>query len=611
MKMSFYSKILVPFFVLVALSTSAQEEQAKDSAAIYKKIEKFSKRRGFTKFLHGLIFEPVQSQSAVPKARVKTSPKRRRSYQGKVIRNIHIQTLDPFGYSEKDVSRVPKRYWEKTGNRIHVKTREWAIKNLLLFSKNSRYDSLVIQETERLIRSQRYIRSVQITAVQVSKTSDSVDVSIRALDSWSLVPDLQLSASNIRADLTDRNFVGTGHTFQNRYEQDPRNGRNALGTRYTVPNILNTYIRTSASYQETLQGFYARNLDIDRPFFSPLARWAGGIYFDQQFRHDTLPNSQLQYSRQNFKIDTQDYWGAYAIPLFKGDTEQQRTTSLISSLRFYKTHYRESPDQAYDTINYYTHERFVLGGIGISSRQFIEDKFIFNYNVVEDVPVGRAAGLTMGWQEKNGIGRPYIGARASAGNYFKWGYLSGNAEYGTFIYNGQDEQSAITVQTNYFSPLVEVGSWKLRQFFKARAVLGQNRQASEGDQLTLDEPSGIPGFRNTDLWGTKKALLTLQTQAYAPWNFLGFRLNPYLSYSLGFLANSGEGLFQKQPYSKMGLGVIVTNDYLVFSSFQISIAYFPVLPRYGENLFRTNAFSSNDFGYLTFEVDKPRTVDYQ
>ena len=48
---------------------------------------------------------------------------------------------------------------------------------------------------------------------------------------------------------------------------------------------------------------------------------------------------------------------------------------------------------------------------------------------------------------------------------------------------------------------------------------------------------------------------------------------------------------------------MLSNDYLVFSSFQFSIAFYPKIPNEGENIFKTNNFNTSDFGYLDFEIN--------
>ncbi len=587
-------------------------KKEKDSAQLYKNIEKFSKKHKFTKFLHGLIFEPIKTKKAVAKKKKpRIAKKKMRSYEGKIVRKINIETLDPFGFSEKDTTKKPVNYVQRAGNSLHLKSKNLTIHNLLLIKRNKPLDSLLVKESERLVRGQRYVRSVLITPQLIKGNPDSVDVTVRVLDAWSLVPDAAFSGNRGNIALSERNFFGLGHRFDNSYQREFATGHDAYSTRYIIPNIMNTYINTAFAYQINLDDHYTKSISVDRPFFSPFAKWAAGAYLDQQFRWDTLPDANLEYSRQNFKFNTTDFWGGYSYQLLHGNTENERTTNVILTARYLNVNYLEAPAVAYDTVRFYADERFYLVGMGISSRQFVEDKYIFDYGLIEDVPVGRTAGLTGGWQEKNGRGRLYTGARVSYGNYFKGGYLSTNAEYGTFWRNGTNEQSALTFQANYFTNLLESGKWKFRQFVKARTVLGTNRVDSRGDMLTLNENGGLPGFDTDLLYGSKKLLLTFQTQAYAPWNFAGFRLNPYFNYSVGMLGVSGHGFLNSKAYSAIGLGFIISNDYLVFSTFQLSLAYYPTMPGNGQNIFQTNAFSTADFGFQGFELAKPRTVDYQ
>lgn len=601
-------KRLTFFLFLLVLSTAyaQQDPPVKDSAQIYRKIESYSEKRKFTKFVHGLIFEPLTPKTI--KARKKVQRKRFRAVQGKIIRHINITTLDPFGYSESDTTVHPQRDIAKIGNNIHLKTKKLTIWNLLLIRRNQPLDSLLVKESERLIRAQRYVRRVVITPYKVSK--DSVDVDIRVLDSWSLVPNFAASSSKTTYELTERNFLGLGHQLDNRYIREISTGEDAYSMKYTIPNIMNTYIRTQFEYQIDLDNNYSKNINIERPFFSPFARWAAGAFVGQQFFTDTLQNSFNTYSRQNFKFNTTDLWGGHSMQLFKGESEDDRTTNFITSARYQQIKYLQSPIAELDSVNFYSNERSWLFGVGISSRQFIEDKYLFNYGIIEDVPVGKAIGITGGFQDKNNARRLYLGARLTIGKYYSWGYLSTNFEYGSYFYHGETQQSAFTLQTNYFTNLIESGKWKFRQFIKTRFVLGNNREASIGDQLTINEDNGLRGF-SAPIYGTKKLLLTLQTQSYAPWDAWGFRVNPFFNYTVGMLGNAGSGFQKSKPYSSISLGVLISNDYLVFSTFQLSVSYYPSIPNQGNGIFETNSFNTEDFGFQEFEIAKPRTVLYE
>lgn len=588
----------------------AQEPQTKpeDSAALYKKIETYSKKRKFTKTLHGLIFEPVTKEK--PKRLRKVKPISYRNYQGKIIRKIDIITLDPFGYDLNDTTRKPKKALEKAGNFLHIKSKQLTIWNAMIVRKNQPLDSLRVKESERLIRTQRFVRRVSIKPIPTA-SKDSVDLEVRVLDSWSLIPDIAISSSKANYKLTERNFLGIGHQFSQQYQRDMTDGDDAYTARYKIPNIMNTFVQSDFLYNENLDGSYLKSIDINRPFYSPFTRWAAGIYIDTWYRTDSLFNAQGERAKQPFKSNTSDIWAGHSIRILKGDSENDRTTNFIVSIRHNKRRFTESPELAYDTVGFYRNERNYLIGLGISSRQYIQETHLFNFGVEEDVPVGRVIGLIGGIHYKNHEKLPYFGARYSQGSYYKYGFWSFNIEYGSFFRQGNSHRSAFVIQSDFFTPLYEVGDWKFRQFIKGRFVLGSRREASYGDMVHLYGEYGVPGLRGNHYFGTKKWVLTGQTQAYSPWNFWGFRLNPFIGYSVGMLGDNSSNFKKSKAYSQIGFGFIVSNDYLVFSSFQLSFSYIPSFPGRNSGALSTNAFSTEDFGLMSYDFSKPEFVNYQ
>ena len=586
-------------------------DQNKDTLKMYRNIENYSRKRGFTRFLHKLVFRPVTKKQKIKKNTFQKIKKESfGSSEGKIVRKINISTLDPFGYSVIDSTKNPDRWNQRTGNALHNKTSNLAIRNLLLIKRNKPLDSLLVKESERLIRSQRFVRSVVITSEPLGK-SDSVDVYIRVLDSWSLIPDFSASSSQVFFGLKERNFLGMGHQFENTYRKSLSNSEKAYSTLYRVPNIMNTYIQTEIAYRIDLKENYSKYVRIERPFFSPFTRWAGGISIEQQHQNVIEADSNKVETIQPIRYNVQDYWGGHSYQIFKGTSEKSRTTNLITSARFLKIDYLKKPPFIKDSVGFYSDEKLYLVGIGISSRQFVQDKYLFNYEVVEDVPTGIVYGITAGYQEKNSRQRFYIGGRFAIGKYFKFGYLSTNIEYGTFYRDSHQEQSAITYNLIYFTNLLETNRWKFRQFIKPELVIGNSRLNTNADQLTINEDRGIQGFNSTTLFGTKKLLVTLQTQAYSPWSVWGFRLNPFLSYTMGMLGDGEHGLKSSRVYSQFGVGVVISNDYLVFSSFQFSFSYFPSIPGNGENILKTNSYRTSDFNFQNFDISKPTLVPYQ
>lgn len=612
----FFKSITILFFVSILANdfAFAQKKSApKDSTKIYSDIESFSKRGKFTKFMYSLIFKPVVSTSQQKKGKKKVYKKLIQkpysAFEGKVIRHINIETLDPFGYSIGDSIYKSPNFLAKTGNKLHVKSQRITIRNLLLIHQNQVFDSLLVKESERLVRSQRYIRDVSFFVKAAAKGSDSVDIYIRELDIWSIIPKGSTSTSKTTINLADKNFLGLGHELQGDFTRNYAEGTNAYHTNYSIPNIRNSYVRGTIHFGKDGNKNSNRSFTIDRPFFSPFAKWAAGVNFTQQFFNDSVPADNLNLGKLRYKFNAQDYWAGNAIRLFGGNSEYNRTTNFISAVRFLRVRYLEKPNELFDTLNRFTDENFYLASFGISTRKYVQDKYIFKFGIPEDVPVGKVFSVTGGYQEKSQTSRVYLGARVSMGSYYPWGYLSSNFEYGTFIRASRVEEGVFNAGLNYFTGLIEMGKWKFRQFVKPELTIGINRFAS--DSLTLNDGYGLDGFRTTALKGNSRLLLTLQTQAYAPWNFIGFRFGPYLNCTLGMLSDAETGFRRSKLYSQIGVGVLIKNENLILNTFQLSLSFYPIIPGTGNNIFKINSFGTADFGFRDFEIGKPAQVVYR
>jgi len=182
-------------------------------------------------------------------------------------------------------------------------------------------------------------------------------------------------------------------------------------------------------------------------------------------------------------------------------------------------------------------------------------------------------------------------------------------EYGTFLNSLKTEQSVINANITYFTRLIEIGEWKFRQFVKQEATIGINRFSY--DNLTLNKGFGMDGFNSTTLSGNSRMMLTFQTQSYAPWNFIGFRFGPFISYSIGMLGDIQSGFKESKTFSHIGLGVLIKNANLIINTFQFSISYYPSIPGVGYNVFKLNSLKSTGFGFRDFEIEKPAIVIYQ
>ena len=605
-------KLFLFFFICVISWEGKGQtiEKKADSISIYQDINDLSKRNKFSRFVYKLIFREsaLKAENLIPSKPKKDEKVVKKYQEGKIIRNITIETLDPFGFSVTDEKKLPKRKLEKFGNSVHLKTKEVTIRNIMLFRKHDKLDSKLLLESERLIRSQRYIREVTIVPVDIPKNKDSIDIKIRVLDSWTLIPTGSLSSTESSAKLTERNILGFGHlisgNIKNRFDTRER----AVYAQYSINNIKDTYFRFDLDYANEFNNDSKRSININRPFYSVIAKNAGGFYFENSLRTEQFPVLDT-ISLQNVSYDFQEYWYGRAFKINSKSNPERYFTNLILALTYNQKVFGRMPEATLDPSNYFSNEKNWIGMIGVSKQKFYQDTFVFNYNITEDIPYGENIALIIGHQEKNSNSRMYTGLSVSYGKKYSFGYASGFAEWGSFYDAGFTEQTTFRLGLNYFSPLINLGSWRFRQFIKPTYVWGNNRDESFKDRLIFFEEDGLPGF-NSRLNGTQKWTLSFQTQSYIPGSWYGFRFSPYLNMTLGSLANE-KTLFSSKVYSKFSIGALINNDFLVFNSFQISFSYYPTIPFEGDGINKFNSLENTNLSLYDFQLSKPAYIRYE
>ncbi len=599
-------RMIVPIFVLVALcayqSASSQVTTTKiDSSSVYYKIDSLAQQNKTVRMLQNLLIRNEEQQKAAQNKIKNIEHTNYEKYEGKIIEHIFIKTFDPFSSSIDDTTKTDENFLQKTGNTLHIKSKEKTIKNLLLLQEGTPFDPLRAKESERLIREKEYVRDLFFSVKPSEDNPDKVDIYIRVLDMWSILPETAGKAFV----LSDKNFLGLGHQFKHTFN----NKEKYYGINYMVSNIGSSYISGGVSIGLDRHGHFNRRLSFDRRFFSPLTKWAGGISLSHESHSDTVGIDSSPLGARQFVINVQDLWGGNSIQLFKGRSEYSRSTNLISALRFLRVRYPIKPSNPDVDAFIFDSEDFYMGSVGISTQQYLKEKFIFKFGTTEDLPIGKVINITTGYQIKGNRERTYWGARISFAQYHPWGYLSSQLEYGSFFKSSKSEQGAISMGINYFTNLKKIGEWKFRHLIKSDITIGINPFAT--DSLTINNDVGISGFSSTNLWGTRRAVMTLQTQSYAPFNFLGFRFGPYLTWSGALLGNEENGFRNSKLYSQFGLGVLIRNENLVLNTFQISLAFYPSMPGIGSNVFKFNSLRSTDFGFNYFKIGKPETVVFK
>jgi hypothetical protein len=594
------SIVILVFFVSCFSFFYAQEK--KDS--IYYKIEKFSDKRKVTRFIHRFIFRREADSTSVKTTTEKLSQE---TYNGKYIRNIRVETIDPFGYGSKD-KKEKSRWYDWFTNHLHSNTRISTVNNYLLFEKGEEYNAQKIYESERLLRTMPFINRVNISISDSTSTKDSVDVVVKVLDSWSLKPRVSYSGSKIGLGVTEENVLGLGHELDLLYRNDSKEKQDYLFGSYTAYNLFGSYINAQVLGERDFSKNERINFNVRRDFFSPLTKWAGGFSFEYFMRNVALPiETDTTFPEVQIKVYSQDLWGGYQIPVSSNSSEKISSNIALIG-RFQNYQYKDSP--GIDQYQYFSSYSSFLASAGFIQRKFELQKNIFQYDLPEDIAYGTSVNVTAGFLSRSSKMIPYAGISATYGSFIKLGYFSLKAQLGRFFNEDRQDRESFRLDGMYFTNLMDWKFAKARHFFSPTLALGNpQHNYSYIDRINLSSGDEFPVY-NADYIGTKKLVLRYQLQLFINKTWKNFHFSPYLTAAAGWLSMPDEKLLKTRTNTKIGIGVLINNPYLVFNRIQISFMYYPRVPFDNNSLFDFNSNRNNVLSMNSFGTDIPHFVNF-
>jgi hypothetical protein len=560
-------------------------QEKKDS--LYYKIEEFSDQRKVTKFIHRLIFRREADSTSV---KSRTEKLLQETYNKKYIRNIRVETIDPFGYGSKD-NKEKLKWYEWITDHLHSTTRTSTVNNYLLFKEGEEYNAQKLYESERLLRTMPFINRVHISVSDSTSSKDSIDVVVKVLDSWSLKPRVSYSGSKIGMGVTDENVLGLGHTLDFLYRNDSKEKQNYLLGSYTAYNLFGSYINAQVLGERDFFKNERINFNVRRDFFSPLTKWAGGFTFEYFMRNVLLPiETDTTYPEVQIKVYSQDLWGGYQIPI-SSDPKEKVSSNIAIIGRVQNYRYKDSP--AADKYEYFNSYSSFLMSVGFIKRNFSVQKNIFQYDLPEDIAYGSSLNFTAGGLSRSNDVKPYVGVSASYGEFTKMGYFNLKAEFGRFFNEDNQNRESFRLEGTYFTHLMDWKFAKVRHFFSPTLALGNpQHNYSYKDRINLSAADEFPVY-NSDYIGTKKLVLRYQLQLFVNKTWKNFHFSPYLTAAVGWLGMPDDKLFKTNANTKIGIGVLINNPFLVFNRIQISFTYYPRVPFDNNSVFDFNSNRNN------------------
>lgn len=595
--------------LVLALTCSISYAQKKDPQEVYKKIKRFAYKRKFTTLVYNSVFVDPQPNEYPSAPATKNEGKVVNpylKYSGKTIRKIKIVVYDPFGYSVNDTLPRPINTMQKISNRAHVTTRHWVIDNKLLFKRNDTINALSLSESERLLRQSVYINDARIY-ISPLNDGDSVDVNVIVQDKWAITMPAEATDIGANARFRNYNLFGSGQQFEQFARFTRPNSLDFSGS-YTFSNIDHSYI-SSQLYYVNNKDLTLTGVSFDRPFFSPLAQWAGGLSVSESFGtfyyKDALTLQEKRTELDNLYYDT---WIGKSIKVSDKRTFFDQSTNIIVGERFYGNTFQHRPSFAIDPLRLNLNNQTVVGNVGFAVQQFYKDKYIYRFGANEDVPEGLIMQVIYGATQKEFAPlKYYLGGELARSKHYDFGYLSTTFSYGMFFNRYMPNDITNNLRLYYFSDLFRIGRWYLREFVNYNLVYGINKAANEKTTLTADD---LYGFNSGTLAGNTKSVLDIETVAYAPYNLVGFKFAPVLLAGFGMIDNQQQNLLKSNLYQGYSLGLMVRNENLLSSTFQVSFGLYPFQPGGGNYVLKYNPVTSFTLRVRAFSVSKPSFIGF-
>ena len=509
--------------------------------------------------------------------------------EGRIITGIRIVRLKPFGTSVTDSAMYHVNWLGKAGNAIHVGTREFIIRNALLFREGDVINSNDLAYSERYLRSMKYVNDARVTAISGSDGEAEVIVVVQDIMPYSASFGTNFSTRGNFA-IINHNIIGTGIEMRAGAfidsDKDRLMGYEAM---LRVQNIWRSFVSFRADYLDRHEN-QRYGFTLQREFYAPTTRYAGHLilynaqtpvrYCDPDGKYQTTTPITVRYNHL-------DVWLGRSFRIARNPFEKHGR-NITMSLGAQKIYFIDKPERSEEQYYRFQNRTTCLASLTYSQQAFYKANLIYNFGRTEDIPYGFLASIVGGKEINEKYNRPYLGANFSSGYFIpKLGYLSGAVSYGTFFRNGTD-QGVIDAEMNYYTNLYVLGEFRLRTFINGHYTRQLYHRLN--DQLVIDGEYGIPGFRNDSVLGRHRFNLSAEQDVFIPRDFYGFRFVVYAFAYLSWLGGYDRPVMLSTLYTSFGLGIRIRNNRLVFNTLQIQFAYFPNIPE--NSKFRHIQFSS-------------------
>ena len=565
------------------------------SQAFYDSIFKKFSRKKITQLLYPLAFRAPKQTNLPDSVQILKNTTPFDNVKGKVIRNISINVLSPFGTSIYDTCSTAQTTTGRALNSMHRNTRKHIIRRNLLFKKGDLLTPGIMADNERILKDINAIDNARILVTPIGQYSDTVDVIVLVKDVWSIGVDVPVvTAQRLDFRVYDANFFGLGDQVTTKMSMDIYRAPffRLDGLSYTYSNIAGSFIDGFLDYTRNDIGNQNMTAGFQRSFITNHTKWAGGA--GVTWKKDV--NGALHEIPVTTYAIREGCWLGRAF-LMKGASATSRGVIAAS---VYRNDFLSRPYVSIDSNGNYYNDLQVLSTLSLSKNNYYLTDYVLEFGKTENLPYGHLFQVTAGIDKTDFYSRIYSGMNLTAGNYFAgFGYLEAYAKFGGFFNHSSFEDAVIKLNLNYFTPLLKTPEqrFKFRTFFITDYRLVFNQRSNNHDYYNANLVFNISRVNNPEgLRGVNFFSVRSATKCFTPWYIYGFRFAITVDVQAGLLAQRGESLVNTSLFTGIGLGLIIKNDNLVFPALAISGYYYPA--------------SANDIRQLQVVVNTNLHVSY-
>lgn len=476
---------------------------------------------------------------------------------GAVIGEIRIATQDIFDTADPAEDKLLFR----AANALHIRTRASVIRDALLFKSGDRVRLRAFDETERALRSTRYLYDVKFTVVAVRDNVADIEVATR--DTWTLDPGGSFGraggANTTRVGIKEYNLLGTGTIVSlGRSRNVDRSG-----TVFTFANgnVLGSRTAVNLSHASNSDG---RNDEVSvvRPFYALDATWAAGASASRDDRIDSIYTAGVVSSQFRHLERRAELFGGWSAGRDNGRVQRWTAGVELRQDRYAPEPGRTAPPALPPD------EKFVAPFVGY---ELVEDRYgrEFNRNQIgrpEFFAFGLDANVRLAWAS-SGLGstRNALLYAASIRRGFEPApgqILLASADIVGRYEQSQVQRQRLGFQTRWFVP--HHGRWVF--FAKATGDLLTRPAATES--LLLGGEEGLRGYPLRYQSGTRRALFTIEERYFTDlfvWRL--FRLGGAAFVDVGRAWGGAETNARNPGWlSDVGIGLRIANSRAAFGN---------------------------------------------